>query len=48
MIVSEYASMWWLDPAVALALAVWMVLMWGDAAKEQIGLLSSKVSCVVL
>ena len=44
VLANHYAGVWWLDPAAAIALAVWMLVMWADAAREQVGLIASQAA----
>jgi hypothetical protein len=44
IVASRRPSLWWFDPAAAILLSVWMVVMWSDAAREQIGLLASQAA----
>jgi cation diffusion facilitator family transporter len=42
LLAERFPSVWWLDPLAAILLALWMLYVWIDAGKEQIGLLAGQ------
>lgn len=39
---AKYSSVWFLDPAAAIALALWIIYLWSSEALEQIKLIASQ------
>jgi cation diffusion facilitator family transporter len=42
MLTSEIESWWWADPAVAIALSLWIVASWFEMGKEQLQFIAGK------